>query len=92
MQVDQAGHHGLAGGVDDPRIARHDRPVGHLADGVALDQDVVAVLQLGLQRIEQAGVLDEEGLGHGVCLPGSGAWTVRNDGIVGSRHNSEKFI
>lgn len=84
VQVDQARHHRLAARVDDPRIAGCNGLVGHLADGVAFDQDVVLVQQFGLQRVEQAGVLDECGLGHRASGAAGQEWTISNSTATGA--------
>jgi hypothetical protein len=64
VQVDQAGHQRLALQVDGLIHTRLQRPVRHLLDQAVLDEHVVSLEQVWLQRIEQSNILEED-RGHG---------------------------
>ena len=60
VAVDQPRHEGPAAHVDDRRAGGADRPGRDLTDAGALDQDRHAVLELGLRRVEELCVLEED--------------------------------
>jgi hypothetical protein len=58
MGVDEAGHQRLALEVDDCGAGGFDRPVGDLADRLALDDDVMPRQQRAGDRVEHRAVLE----------------------------------
>ncbi len=68
VAVDQPGHERAPAAVDHRGARGHDRPVGDLADQLALDEHLAAAQQAVLGGVEQLHVA-EEILGHRPHLP-----------------------
>jgi hypothetical protein len=64
VAVDQARHEGPPVAIQHDGTGGLDRPIGDLADAVALDQHRHAVAEVVLGRIEEPGVAEQD-LAHG---------------------------
>ncbi len=60
MRVDEAGHQGATSEVDALAALQGDRPVGHVADGAAFDDDRHAREGVIQAAVEEGGVFEDE--------------------------------
>jgi hypothetical protein len=68
MRVDQTGHQGATGNIDDFGAGTGDRPIRDFLDAVVLDEDVITLAPFLPGSVKHCGI-GKNGSRHRNCLP-----------------------